>query len=107
MSLRRERVELKTPEQIAVMRRTGAPLGQVHDMLADATRPGITTAALDTLAEEMIRDHGARPNFLGYHGFPATLCISVYDVVVHGIPVDTALAVGAVVSFDGGCIDVG
>lgn len=104
MSLRRERVELKTPEQIAVMRRSGMLLSQVHDMLADAIRPGVTTAALDTLAEEMIRDHGAVPNFLGYHGFPATLCISVNDVVVHGIPDDTALAQGDVVSIDGGCI---
>jgi len=104
MSLRRERVELKTPEQIAVMRRSGMLLSQVHDMLAGAIRPGITTAALDSLAEEMIRDHGATPNFLGYHGFPASLCISVNDVVVHGIPDDTALAEGDVVSIDGGCI---
>src|SRR5690625_7144132 len=76
-------------------------------MSADAIRSGITNGALDSLAEEMIRDHGARPNFLGYHGFPATLCISVNDVVVHGIPDDTALAEGDVVSIDGGCIVAG
>src|SRR5699024_11924823 len=101
---RRGRGEPETPEQIAVMRRSGKLLSQVHDIPADAIRPGIAAAALDSLAEEMIRDHGARPNFLGYHGYPATLCISVNDVVVHGIPDDTALAEGDVVSIDGGCI---
>lgn len=104
MSLLRERVELKTPDQIALMRRSGMLLNRVHDMLEADIRPGITTGELDARAEEMIRDHGATPNFLGYHGFPATLCISVNDVVVHGIPDDTALQEGDVVSIDGGCI---
>lgn len=102
--LRRERVELKTPEQIAVMRRSGMLLWQVHDMLGELIRPGITTGELDTLAEAMIREHGATPNFLGYHGFPASLCISVNDVVVHGIPGDQVLAEGDVVSIDAGLI---
>lgn len=104
MTLRRERVQLKTPDQILVMRRSGMLLSQVHDMLEAAIRPGITTAELDRLAEEMIRDHGATPNFLGYQGFPATLCISVNDVVVHGIPDQRSLEDGDVVSIDGGCI---
>ena len=104
MGIVRERVELKTPEQIAVMRRSGALLARVHDMLADSLRPGVTTAQLDALAEEMIRDEGAVPNFKGYQGFPATLCISVNEVVVHGIPGELALEEGDVVSIDGGCI---
>lgn len=100
----RERVELKSLEQIAVMRRSGALLSRVHDMLASELRPGITTGRLDALAEAMIRDEGATPNFLGYHGFPATLCISVNEVVVHGIPGEQVIDEGDVVSIDGGCI---
>ena len=91
MSLLPERVELKTPEQIAVMRRSGKLLHRVHDMLAEHIRPGITTDQLDTLAHDMIRDEGATPNFLGYQGYPATLCISVNEVIVHGIPDDRPL----------------
>lgn len=102
--IRRERPELKTPEQIALMRRSGLLLSRVHDMLAEQLRPGITTAELDAMAEEMIRDEGALPNFLGYQGFPATLCISVNEEVVHGIPGLRALADGDIVSIDGGCI---
>ena len=102
--LRRERVELKTAEQIAVMRRSGMLLSQVHDMLQEAIRPGITTGELDARAETMIREHGATPNFLGYHGFPASLCISVNDVVVHGIPGGQVLEQGDVVSIDAGLI---
>ncbi|WP_193103386.1 type I methionyl aminopeptidase [Brachybacterium sp. FME24] len=104
MSFLPERVELKTPEQILVMRRSGLLLHQVHEMLAGAVRPGITTGELDRLAHEMIRDEGATPNFLGYHGFPATLCISVNEVVVHGIPGDRRLEEGDLVSIDGGLI---
>ncbi|PWH07811.1 type I methionyl aminopeptidase [Brachybacterium endophyticum] len=102
--LRRERVELKTPEQIALMRAGGLLLSRVHDMLAERIRPGVTTAELDRLAEEMIRDEGATPNFKGYMGYPATVCISVNDVVVHGIPGDHTLDEGDLVSIDGGCI---
>lgn len=104
MSIMPERVELKTPAQIAVMRRSGKLLHEVHEMLAAAIRPGITTDQLDTLAHDMIRDAGATPNFLGYQGYPATLCISVNEVVVHGIPDDRPLQDGDVVSIDGGLI---
>jgi len=100
----REKVELKTAEQIAIMRRSGLLLSRVHDMLARELRPGITTAQLDALAEEMIRDEGALPNFKGYQGFPASLCISVNEVVVHGIPGELVIEEGDVVSIDGGCI---
>ncbi len=104
MSIMPERVELKTPAQIAVMRRSGKLLHEVHEMLAAAIRPGITTDQLDTLAHDMIRDAGATPNFLGYQGYPATLCISVNEVVVHGIPDDRPLQDGDIVSIDGGLI---
>lgn len=105
MALRgRPKVELKTPEQISIMRRSGALLSRVHDMLAAELRPGMTTADLDGLAEAMIRDEGATPNFLGYQGFPATLCISVNEEVVHGIPGSRVIEEGDVVSIDGGCI---
>lgn len=102
--LRRERVQLKTPAQIEVMRRSGMLLSRVHDMLAHEIRPGITTEQLDALAEQMIRDEGATPNFKGYEGYPATVCISVNEVVVHGIPGGRVLEEGDVVSIDGGCI---
>ncbi|MGP9844582.1 type I methionyl aminopeptidase [Brachybacterium sp. 107] len=104
MSILSERVELKTPEQILVMRRSGYLLHRVHDLLEQSIRPGITTNELDRLAHEMIRDEGATPNFLGYQGYPATVCISVNDVVVHGIPDDQPLHEGDIVSIDGGLI---
>lgn len=104
MGLRPERVELKTSEQIHQMRRSGLALHQVHEMLAEQIRPGITTDHLDDLAHEMIRDLGGTPNFLGYMGFPATLCISVNEVVVHGIPGEQVLEEGDLVSIDGGLI---
>lgn len=104
MSILPERVELKTPEQILVMRRSGYLLHRVHDMLEQSIRPGITANELDRLAHEMIRDEGATPNFLGYQGYPATVCISVNDVVVHGIPDDQPLREGDIVSIDGGLI---
>lgn len=104
MSILPERVELKTPEQILVMRRSGYLLHRVHDLLEQSIRPGITTNELDRLAHEMIRDEGATPNFLGYQGYPATVCISVNDVVVHGIPDDQPLHEGDIVSIDGGLI---
>jgi methionyl aminopeptidase len=102
--LRRERVQLKTPAQIEVMRRSGMLLSRVHDMLEREIRPGITTGQLDALAEQMIHDEGATPNFKGYQGYPATVCISVNEVVVHGIPGPQVLEEGDVVSIDGGCI---
>ncbi|WP_084252983.1 type I methionyl aminopeptidase [Devriesea agamarum] len=101
---RRERVELKTPEQIALMRRAGALIAEVHRQVREAIQPGVTTLQLDTLAETIIRDHGATPNFKGYQGFPATLCVSVNEEIVHGIPGDRVIHDGDVVSVDGGCV---
>ncbi|WP_030483011.1 type I methionyl aminopeptidase [Nocardioides aequoreus] len=99
-------IEIKTPEQIALMRRAGLLVGQTLELLRDAVRPGVTTAQLDRLAEEHIRDHGGTPSFLGYGEppFPATICASVNDAVVHGIPGDRVLVEGDVLSVDCGAI---
>jgi methionyl aminopeptidase len=97
-------VEIKTPEQIDCMRRAGLVVGRTLELVRTHARPDMTTAELDALAEENIRDSGAVPSFLGYHGFPASLCVSVNDEVVHGIPGRRRLADGDVVSVDCGAI---
>ena len=102
--LRRERIEYKSGEQILDMRRAGHLIALVHAEVARAIKPGITTQELDTLAETMIRDNGAIPNFKGYQGFPATLCVSVNEEIVHGIPGSRVIEDGDIVSVDGGCI---
>ena len=98
------RVELKTPEQLALMRRAGLLLEQAHDRMAAMVEPGISTAELDAAAARVIAEGGGEPNFLGYHGFPATVCVSVNDEIVHGIPGPCVLREGDVVSIDAGCI---
>ncbi|MDP9822033.1 type I methionyl aminopeptidase [Nocardioides massiliensis] len=104
MGLRDRGVEIKTPEQIALMRRAGLVVGQTLELLRGHVRPGVSTRELDAIAEDAIRSSGATPSFLGYHGFPGTLCTSVNDVVVHGIPDDRVLAAGDVISIDCGAI---
>ena len=98
----REGIELKTPEQVRWMRRAGLAVADVHAALREAVRPGITTAELDAVSAAAIDAAGARSNFLGYHGFPATVCISVNDEVVHGIPGPRVLEAGDLVTFDCG-----
>jgi methionyl aminopeptidase len=101
----RERgVEIKTPEQIALMRRAGIVVGETLQLVRASVRPGLTTGELDALAEDHIRSRGATPSFKGYHGFPGSLCVSVNDEVVHGIPGDRAIEDGDVVSVDCGAI---
>jgi methionyl aminopeptidase len=103
----RERgVELKTPEQIDLMRRAGLVVGETLDLLRRAVRPGISTLELDRIAEESIRGAGAVPSFLGYSHppFPASICVSVNDEVVHGIPGARLVDDGDVVSIDCGAI---
>jgi methionyl aminopeptidase len=102
--LGRDRIQYKTPEQVLLMRRAGLVVGETLQLLRDAAEPGMTTSDLDALAEQHIRGSGATPSFLGYHGFPATLCVSVNDEVVHGIPGGRVLAPGDVVSIDCGAI---
>jgi len=100
----RERIEYKTPEQIRVMRRAGLVVAEIHAALREAATPGRTTAELDDVARQVLDRAGARSNFLGYHGYPAHVCISVNDEVVHGIPGERVLADGDVVSFDCGAV---
>ncbi|WP_324649582.1 type I methionyl aminopeptidase [Georgenia sp. H159] len=100
----RERIEYKTPDQVRVMRRAGLVVADIHGALRDAAAPGVTTAELDDVAREVLDRAGARSNFLGYHGYPAHVCISVNEEVVHGIPGDRVLADGDVVSFDCGAV---
>lgn len=100
----RERIEYKTPEQVLLMRRAGLVVAEALGAVRDAAVAGATTASLDLLAATVIGDHGAKPSFLGYHGYPATLCISVNDEIVHGIPGPRVLGAGDVVSVDCGAI---
>ncbi|KHL17151.1 methionyl aminopeptidase [Mumia flava] len=97
-------LELKSPDQVAVMRRAGLIVADALAAVRDALRPGVTTGELDALAEDLIRSRGAAPNFKGYHGFPGTICTSVNDEVVHGIPGDRVIADGDLVSIDCGCV---
>jgi methionyl aminopeptidase len=99
-----ERVEIKTPEQIDAMRRAGLVVGRTLELLRGSVRAGMTTGELDAIAEDSIRSAGATPSFLGYQGFPASICASVNDEVVHGIPGDRILAEGDLVSIDCGAI---
>lgn len=98
------KLEIKTPEQITVMREAGIVVAEALALLRAAVAPGVTTKELDLLAEDHIRSRGATSNFLGYHGFPATICASVNDEVVHGIPGGRVLAEGDLVSLDCGAI---
>ena len=98
-------VEIKTPEQIAKMRAAGLVVAAIHAACREAAVPGTTTKELDEIAAKVLAEHGAKPNFLGYGGFPATICTSVNDVVVHGIPDrDTVLRSGDIISIDAGAI---
>ena len=99
-------LEIKTPDEVLLMREAGLVVGRTLELLRGAVRPGVTTAQLDRLAEEHIRDCGAVPSFLGYGDppFPATICTSVDDEVVHGIPGPRELVDGDVISIDCGAI---
>ena len=105
MPSRASLVTVKRPEEIARMRHAGAILVDILDAMRAELRPGVTTADLDRLAEGMIRVAGAVPSFKGYHGFPGSICASLNDEVVHGIPSPRRrIAEGDVVSLDIGCI---
>ena len=86
------------------MRRAGLLVGRTLELLAASAAPGITTGDLDAIAEESIRSGGGIPSFKGYHGFPASICASVNDEIVHGIPGDRVLLQGDLLSIDCGAI---
>jgi methionyl aminopeptidase len=100
----RERIQVKTPEQIELMRAAGLVVGGALALLRETVAPGLTTRDLDVVAEDYIRGRGAVPSFKGYHGFPATICVSVNDEIVHGIPGDRVVQAGDLVSIDCGAI---
>ena len=94
-------IYLKTDEEIELMRESNKLLGMAYGEIAKAIGPGVSTAQLDKLAEEFIRDHGGVPSCKGYEGYPATLCTSVNEQVVHGIPSDKViLKEGDIISVD-------
>ena len=81
-------VTIKSAKEIELMRESGRLLGIVHKELEKAIKPGISTKEIDRLGEQLIRSMGCVPNFLNYNGYPASICVSVNDEVVHGIPSD-------------------
>jgi methionyl aminopeptidase len=98
-------IEIKTPEQLAVMREAGLVVARTLGALAAVVKPGVTTAELDELAEAEIRAAGATPSFKGYHGYPAVICTSVNEEIVHGIPSPRRiLRDGDIISIDCGAI---
>ncbi len=98
-------IQIKSSDEIAVMREAGLVVARTLALLADAVAPGVTTAQLDDLAEESIRSQGGVPSFKGYHGFPASICASVNEEIVHGIPRPAKkLRDGDIISLDCGAI---
>jgi methionyl aminopeptidase len=97
-------VHIKTDEEVELLRESSLLVGKTLAAVAERVKPGVTTLQLDAVAEEFIRDHGAEPGFKGYGGFPNSLCTSVNEAVVHGIPNDKSLVDGDIVSVDCGVL---
>ena len=97
-------IQLKTQEQLVTMRRAGLVVAEIHKAIREVIKPGMMTSALDAVAESVIKRNGATSNFKGYHGSPATICVSINDEIVHGIPGDRVMNDGDVVSVDCGAI---
>jgi len=101
---RKPKLQVKTPAQLELMRRAGLIVAEALAATAAAVEPGRTTADLDAIAAKIIADAGADPSFLGYHGYPAHICVSINDEIVHGIPGPRVLNDGDLVSIDCGAI---
>jgi methionyl aminopeptidase len=97
-------IEIKSPREIDAMRQSGRIVGTVLRILSERIRPGMKTKELDAIAEKEMKKLGAESSFLGYRGFPANLCVSVNDEIVHGIPGDRVLEEGDIVSLDFGVV---
>lgn len=95
-------IYLKTDQEMLLIKESGVVLGKAHAEVAKWIKPGVTTRQLDKIAEEFIRDHKGVPSFKGYNNFPATLCISINEVVVHGFPSNYMLKEGDILSVDCG-----
>ncbi len=96
--------QIKSDEEIELLRQSNLLVSATLAATAGMMKPGVTTGSIDRLAEEFIRDHGGIPGFKGYHAYPATLCISINDQVVHGIPSARVLRDGDIVSVDCGVL---
>jgi methionyl aminopeptidase len=94
----------KTADEIAVMRQAGRVVAEMHARIREAIRPGVTTADLDRIGRDVLARRHATSNFLDYHGYPAVICASPDDVIVHGIPDDVPLEEGSILSIDCGAI---
>lgn len=97
-------INLKTPHELMLMRRAGNRLARVVEELKAACQPGVTTEDLDQLANRRIRARGGRPGFLGYQGYQKSICTSINEVAVHGIPGPRRIAAGDIVSLDLGLV---
>ena len=98
-------VTIKSPQEIELMREAGKILAKVHEQLGKELKPGMSTLEVDRLGEEMIRSFGCEPSFKGYQGYPASICVSINEEVVHGIPrADRIIEEGDIVSLDAGVI---
>jgi methionyl aminopeptidase len=95
----------RNPDELAKMRKAGKVVAEMHEATRAALRPGVTTAAIDQVARDVLERRGAKSNFLNYHGFPAVICTSPNSMIVHGIPSDSVvLAEGDILSVDCGAI---
>ena len=94
----------RTPSEIAIMRRAGRVVAEMHECIQAAIKPGVSTLELDAIGRDVLDRRGAKSNFLGYHGFPAVICASPNHIVVHGIPDEYQLVDGDLISIDCGAI---
>ena len=97
-------IQIKNLDQLKVMRRAGLVVAEIHKAIRENIKVGMTTDALDVIAAATIKRNGATPNFLNYHGYPKSICVSVNDEIVHGIPGSRTLLDGDLVSIDCGAI---
>ena len=97
-------ISIKTEKEIEIMREGGKILARVMEALKEKVKAGISTRELDEKAESLILSYGAKPAFKGYNGFPATLCVSINEEIVHGVPSERKLKEGDIVSLDLGLV---